>query len=225
MDVSRRCGIKVTGSEIRFNLNSNPALPAISDVTVADDAEEDSPQMSQWTKTGKHGRYVARVKMSVPWTKVVRRKTENLETGDILEDIAVTDHDNPNWYRKLPKRTNIKTTFFYTTDDVSGVTAANVGDAPTTLAVPAPTRGEVSEPPDSGLEGTWELDDAFFSGALPPCLTHKPAQQDCWDCVRAKRRNVKQFKGTTKRKPQAYGDILTIEHVNMTEGFGPKSVG
>ena len=87
-------------------------MPAISDVIVADDAEEDSPQMSQWTKTGKHGRYGARVKASVPWTKVVRIKTENLETGDLMEDIAVTDHDNPNWYRKLPKRTEIKTTFF-----------------------------------------------------------------------------------------------------------------
>lgn len=225
VDMSRRCGIKVTGSEIKFNLNSSPAVPAISDVTVADDAEKDSPLMSQWTKTGKHGRYVARVTMSVPWTKVVRRTTEHLDTGNILEDIAVTDHDNPNWYRKLPKRTKIKTTFFYPIDDVSGVTAADAGDAPTTLAVPAPTRGEISEPPDAGLEGTYELDDAFFGGALPHCLTHKPAQHDCWDCIRATRRNVKKFKGTTKRKPQAYGDILTIDHVNMTEGFGPKAVG
>jgi hypothetical protein len=224
LDVVKYCGVYVNGSELKVNLSCNPALPAVGSVPAADEPEKVSSTTSLWTKTGKHGRFVARVKRGIPWERVVRRRTENLETGDLMEDVEVTDHDNPNWYRQLPKRTKIKTTFYYTTD-VGGVSAADAEDPSVTTAVPAPERGEVPDPPSPDSEGTWDLDDAFFSGSLPHCLTHKPAQQDCWDCIRAKRRNVRKFAGTTRRNPQVYGDILTIDHVSMTEGFGPKAVG
>lgn len=77
---------------------------------------------------------------------------------------------------------------------VGGVSAADAKIMPTTLAVPAPDRVAATEPLGLPSAGTWHIDDAFFDGALPHCLTHKPALQDCWDCLRAKRRHVKRSK-------------------------------
>lgn len=89
--------------------------------------------------------------------------------------------------------TNIKTTFYYVPTELSSVGGVSAADAKmvlAALAVPAPDRGAATEPLGLPSEGTWNIDDALFDGALPHCLTHKPALQDCWDCLRAKRRHV-----------------------------------
>ena len=45
--------------------------------------------------------------------RVVRRKTEDITTGDIIEDTPVSEHEDPHWYRNVPNIIKIKTTFYY----------------------------------------------------------------------------------------------------------------
>lgn len=205
IDVGRYCGIPTCGNTVRFNVGALPALPAVESFSVdgasAADTSNPSHHICGWAKQGRHGICLARVNNDRPWQRVVRRKSEDIAAGEIIEGTPVSDHEDPHWYRSLPNIIKFRTTFYYGPIDYTSVGGAPAADAlqmPTTLAVPAPDRGTATEPLGLPSEGTWNIDDAFFDGALPHCLTHKPALQYCWDCLRAKRRNVNTVQGHRK---------------------------
>lgn len=152
--VERYCGITTSANEVRFNVGARPALPAVEPLSVggvlaADTSVDPSQTTCEWVTQRRHGRCLAQVKMDIPWQRVVRRKAEDIKTGDIIEDTPVSDHADPYGYRKVSKRTNNKTTFYYDPTEPASVGCVPAADAktmPTTLAVPAPDGGAATGP-------------------------------------------------------------------------------
>ena len=71
-------------------------------------------------------------------------KTEEIETGNLIEDTPVSDHADPPWYRNMSNRATTKTTFYYVPTEPSSVCGFSAAFAKTilaALAVPAPDMG------------------------------------------------------------------------------------
>lgn len=60
---------------------------------------------------------------------------------------------------------------------------------------------------------------------LPHGLTHKPARSECIDCSITKRILARELKGVSSSVAKPYGDLLTMDHSRITEGYGFVAVG
>ena len=78
--------------------------------------------------------------------------------------------------------------------------------------------GSVDPPDVLDLEGEDTIE-------IPHCVAHLPAQKGCEACRLAKMRNRRCYKGAFRREASEYGDLITIDHVEMTEGYGPRAIG
>ena len=56
------------------------------------------------------------------------------------------------------------------------------------------------------------------------CLVHAPARSDCLDCARAKSRRKKWSKGSFKREAREFGDLVTIDHVEMKRALDSRGL-
>ena len=122
-----------------------------------------------WTRAGHAAKCLRTVTAKGPdWGQVVRRKTTNTRTGDVIEDVTVANAgDDFDWYSKLPAPTDITTTFWYT---------------------------PVARPPDHLKSAREKLDEAEKlldddrkdrlpdPNSLEHLMTHLPKHPDCKAC-------------------------------------------